>query len=331
MSQESPTDAVAVGAASAAEVFALLERARQQRPSATSAADPAKRAPMRSRARSQGLVGVVSLARESTAGPFWQPLLASACCSLLRVGYEPFRCDLEPESNAAAAALRDRCGSGTCGLVVVGATSRDEPVLGPLLAIGIPVALVDFDRLGDRVAHVMSNNLEGMASVVRHLFRLGCRRIATLAGPAWTLPGADRLLGYRSAISALGLEEREQYVVEGIFAPAEGRAGCETLLALREPPDAIACASDTLAVGAIVALEQAGLSVPRDVAVTGFDDVGFARRMRPSLTTVRQDAVGLAGAAVDALLRMIDDPAAAPSTTLLPTQLVVRQSSCALG
>jgi DNA-binding LacI/PurR family transcriptional regulator len=325
MSQDRSTGARRGGPPGAVEIFAVLERAGSEARSG-SGVERDVRLPARARDPARTPVGVVSLARESTSGPFWQPLVAAVCWRLLRSGCEPLRYALDPGPEGAAVPACHA--SEARGLVVVGATGRDEPALERLLASGLPAVLVDHDLIGERIAHVMSNNLEGMASVVRHLLRLGRRRIATLAGPSWALPGTDRLLGYRSAISALDLEEREEYVVEaGSFSHRDGLVGAEALLALPEPPDAIAAASDTLAVGAIVAAEQAGLRVPDDLAVTGFDDVGFARRMRPALTTVRQDVAGLAAAAVGALLTMMGDAAAAPSTQLLPTELVVRESS----
>jgi LacI family transcriptional regulator len=98
------------------------------------------------------------------------------------------------------------------------------------------------------------------------------------------------------------------------------------LLALSKPPDAIAAASDMCAIGAVLAIEEAGLSVPEDIAVTGCDDAPFAQLLRPPLTTVRQDAFGLGRAAADGILKMLDEPDSPPPAILLPTELVVRES-----
>src|SRR5450759_2815323 len=101
-----------------------------------------------------------------------------------------------------------------------------------------------------------------------------------------TRPAIDRLLGYRSELDRLGLEQRPEYVVESDFTPASGYEQMKRLLALPEPPDAVAAVSDLTAVGAIVAIEEIGLRVPEDIAVVGFGDSPFAPVMRPALTTV---------------------------------------------
>jgi len=82
-----------------------------------------------------------------------------------------------------------------------------------------------------------------------------------------------------------------------------------------------------MAIAAMVAIEEAGLHVPEDIAVTGFDDADFAASVRPSLTTVRQDAAGLGTAAAEAILRMLEHPDAPPPTLVLPGELIIRESS----
>jgi len=82
-----------------------------------------------------------------------------------------------------------------------------------------------------------------------------------------------------------------------------------------------------MAIGAMVAIEKAGLRVPEDVAVTGFDDIELASVLNPSLTTVRQDAVAMGTAATEAIVQMLADPASAPPVVIVPTKLVVRESS----
>jgi LacI family transcriptional regulator len=96
---------------------------------------------------------------------------------------------------------------------------------------------------------------------------------------------------------------------------------------LPERPDAITCAGDVMAIAAMVAAAEAGLRVPEDVAVTGFDDAPFAATVKPSLTTVRQDTIGLGTAAAEAILRMLKHPDEPPPTFVIPTELIIRESS----
>ena len=141
-----------------------------------------------------------------------------------------------------------------------------------------------------------------------------------------TLPATDRLFGYRSELSRLGLDQRPEYVVEGDYYHGTGYQRTKQLLALPEPPDAIVAASDMMAAGAIVAIEETGLRVPDDIAVVGFDDAPFASAMKPALTTVRQNALGLGMAAADSVLAMLDNPDDPPPVVIFPTELVVRES-----
>ncbi len=183
-----------------------------------------------------------------------------------------------------------------------------DPECEPILSSGLPVIFVDNDVIGEYAGSVMSNNVESMATIVNHLYETGRRRIAHISGHYNTRPGTDRLLGYRSELERLRLPAPPEYVVEGDFFHDSGFDAAKLLLALPEQPDSIACASDSMAVGAMAAIEQAGLRVPEDIAVTGFDDADYAATVRPSLTTVRQDTIGMGTAAAEAVLRMLDKP-----------------------
>lgn len=211
--------------------------------------------------------------------------------------------------------------------IVAWAIASDDPECEPILSSGLPTMFVDNDVLGEHAGSVMSNNVESMAKAVNHLYETGRRRIAHISGHFNTRPGTDRLLGYRSELERLGLPAPEEYVIEGDFFHDSGFEATQRLLALSEPPDAIACASDSMAVGAMAAIEQAGLRVPDDIAVTGFDDAEYAATVIPALTTMRQDPLGMGTATAEAILRMLDDPGSSPPVVLIETQLIVRESS----
>jgi LacI family transcriptional regulator len=279
------------------------------------------------------LVGIVTMSPvlQHTTHSFYSPLLASLRARLLEAGCDVVagaRSPREGPSSDPFAVERWRR-LGAAGLIAIG-IGHDDAGLRVVLESGMPTVFVDLDVLGKRSGYVMSNNLAAMAGVVRHLHALGRRRIATITGLLDASPGADRLLGYRSGLASVELRERDEYVVAGDYLHRSGYEATQRLLALPEPPDAVAAASDTMAVGAIVAVEQAGLRVPADIAVTGFDDSSFARLMRPALTTVRQDVGGLGVAAAEALLEMLDRPEQPPPAVLLPTRLIVRES-CGAG
>ena len=204
------------------------------------------------------------------------------------------------------------------GVVALAVDDAEDPELRKLLASGTPVVAVDLVVAGEHASYVVSDNLAGARLAVRHLHELGHRRIATIAGLSHTKPAADRLLGYRAELQELGLERRAEYEAQGDFYMQSGETAMRALLALPEPPTAVFAASDLMAVGALKAVEAAGLRCPGDVAIVGFDDIQLAENLTPPLTTIRQDKRGVGAAAARSLVQMIDDPQASPPVLHAP-------------
>jgi LacI family transcriptional regulator len=212
------------------------------------------------------------------------------------------------------------------GIVLMG-VDRLDPEVAKLLDAQIPLIGVDIDVTGATATYVASDNVGGARLAVRHLHGLGHRRIATIAGPQDSKPGVDRLVGFHAELQALGLEGRPEYEQVGDWYTDSGEQAMQALLALPEPPTAVFAAADLMAVGAMKAAREAGLSVPEDLAVVGFDDIQLASLIDPALTTVRQDKVGLGRAAAWALLKQIENPELTSAALTLPVELVVRTSS----
>jgi LacI family transcriptional regulator len=215
---------------------------------------------------------------------------------------------------------------GVDGVIVLAVDNAEEPELQKLIASGTPVVAVDLMLEGGRASYVASDNLGGARLAVRHLHGLGHTRIATISGLAHTKPAADRLLGYRAELRELGLAPRPEYEAQGDFYMESGEAAMRELLALPEPPTAVFAASDLMAVGAVKALDEAGLRCPDDVAIVGFDDIQLADLVSPALTTIRQDKLGLGAAAARSLVRLIEGNDTVPPVWTLPVELVVRDS-----
>jgi len=230
---------------------------------------------------------------------------------------------------------------GLEGVVLMG-VDEQSPAVAALLASGRPCVGIDLPLVGARTSYVTSDNRAGAASAVAHLYSLGHRRIATVTGPMHLLPSIERLAGYQHQCARSGLPDRREYVVHGDFFLTSGYVAMQQLLALPEPPTAVFLASDEMAVGALHAAMDAGLRVPHDVSVIGYDDVEAAALVRPALTTVAQDWLALAASAVGNLTQLMaatDAPGVAvdgaagaawrPQTVpprLLPTHLVIRDS-----
>jgi len=207
-------------------------------------------------------------------------------------------------------------------------TDPENPEVRRLVRSELPTVGVDVELDGPATTFVMSDNNDGAAKAVRYLHSLGHRRIATITGQLETKPGVDRLKGYRQALQATGLAYRDEYVAYGDFYVESGRRAMADLLSLDEPPTAVFAASDMMALGAIRAAGDAGLNVPADISVIGFDDIQLADHMNPPLTTVRQDKAGLGVAAGTALMRLIDgEQDAVQPSTVLPVELIRRGST----
>jgi LacI family transcriptional regulator len=215
---------------------------------------------------------------------------------------------------------------GAEGIVVI-SLPHDHPETKALVESDLPCVAIDIDMIGPHSGFVMSDNVDGGMQAVRHLADRGCERIAFLGGHGPERPSIDRRFGYQSELARLGLEQREDYVRMAKWDHHLAYDETRSLLGLEPRPDGIFCSSDVMAIGAIAAIRDAGLRVPEDVAVVGFDDIAFARLLGPSLSTIRQSQLKLAGAAIDALERMIERPDEPPPVSILPVELIVRESS----
>jgi LacI family transcriptional regulator len=209
------------------------------------------------------------------------------------------------------------------GVVVVSARVGD-PLIPRLLHDQIPFATTGRRLHHPEVSYVDVDNVRGAHMAVDCLLSLGRRRIATISGPLSMVPSLDRRRGYEAALRAAGLLINEDLIAEGDFTEAGGHVAMQGLLS--QKPDAVFVASDLMAVGALRALHQAGLRIPDDVAVVGFDDAPVAAYTDPPLTTVRQPVYELGVTAVNLLLRLLENEVEGPLRTILTTELVIRAS-----
>lgn len=196
----------------------------------------------------------------------------------------------------------------------------------------LPVVMLAGPREIDRLDHIEVANHEGQAELTRHLVEgHGLTRLAFVGGMADSPDAEARFQGHRAACAAAGLPVPDEPDVRGELTQAEGRAAVRRLLARDAGrPQAVLFANDQMAVGGLHALEQAGLRVPEDVVVTGFDGIPLGRMARPTLTTVRQPIRGLGEEAVELLLKRLAEPERAPESVVLPVE-IVRRESCGCG
>ena len=202
----------------------------------------------------------------------------------------------------------------------------DDGLSRTLEARGVPTVCGGRPEAGSPPVVVDVENRTGGRLAVAHLLARGRRRIGVVAGPLDMSSGRDRLQGARDAMTAAGLDPGDLRVVPGDYSEASGEVGMRALLTTGPTPDAVFAASDLMAVGVLRVLREAGLAVPGDVAVVGFDDAPVCRHTEPELTTVSQPVVEMGSVMAGLLIDRIAGRAV-PAETVLPTRLVVRGST----
>ena len=193
------------------------------------------------------------------------------------------------------------------------------------MAERVPVVLA-CEYIDGAVSQVSIDNVGAAMDATRHLIQLGHRRIAYVNGPPDVILSRDRLRGYTLALQQAGLPVLEELIAPGTFYLESGVEAARRLLGLPEPPTAVFCANDEMAIGFIRAAEAMGRRVPGDVAVVGFDDIRFAAFYRPALTTVAQPMYEIGRRAAQLLLDQVGGRADGPQSIVLPHRLVVRES-----
>jgi LacI family transcriptional regulator len=214
------------------------------------------------------------------------------------------------------------------GLLVIEPEGTLDYIAG-LHRHGLPVVLID-DR-GGRAGFpsVGTTNVEGGAQAARHLLQADRRRVAMITGPDSFECARERSQGFCAVLVDAGLTLDPDLAVDGEFSFDGGLRAAQRLLAGGPRFDAVFAHNDLSAAGAIHAFRAAGLRVPDDVAVVGFDDIPLARHTDPSLTTIHQPLIDMGEAAARMLVAAIDGQAHASETALLPTNLVIRDSTTA--
>jgi DNA-binding LacI/PurR family transcriptional regulator len=208
--------------------------------------------------------------------------------------------------------------------VLILSLKLDNAEITSMREAGIRVVLIDQRHEG--LPTIAINDVQGGHMATRHLIELGHRRTAFLGDPLGEPLGftssADRMLGYKQALSEFGLPIRESYIVNGPHGLMESRQLARQLLSLPEPPTAIFAASDTQAMGVLEAARELGRSVPHELSVIGFDDIEVAAYL--NLTTIRQPLFETGVRGVELLLAlMVDEPPTRISETM-PIELIVR-------
>jgi LacI family transcriptional regulator len=258
-------------------------------------------------------------------GEFFSEVIRGIDLAARRAGYHLLVSgshDAERDMDAALRSMRGRVD----GLIVM-APEMETATAVRSLPEKFPVVLLNPGDDGRPFDAITIANHEGASAMVRHLIGAGHRRVAILKGAARNHDAAERLRGWRDALALAGLAHGPELELEGDFSEESGVAAVARLLALAPRPTAHFASNDAMARGAMSALREAGLRVPEDVAVAGFDDIPMARYVEPPLSSVHVDIASLGERSARRLLERIEGGATLrPAHEVLPATLVVRRS-----
>ncbi len=210
------------------------------------------------------------------------------------------------------------------GIVVICSDPQD-PQVQEMINSTIPIVVIDMNK--QNCSLVFSDNIEGGKLAVNYLHTLGHTKIAHIAGDALTDAGAERIKGFKKAMNELNLPIQEGYLINGgLFSIGEGKAAMEKLLMLDDVPTAVFVAGDHMAIGAIEAIKERGLSVPEDISIIGYDDIEMAAYITPKLTTIKQDTDMIGYQAAKLLMKQIIQKKKLITSKRIPVELIIRDS-----
>lgn len=274
------------------------------------------------RARQTHTLGVLL---PNSANPFFAEVLLGIEAACFDLGYNIILGNANDDPQRELFYLEVLLSKQVDGILLVSTGGYGE-ALEILERHDAPVIMVDRWPGALQIDAVLTDNEGGGLLATRYLLSLGHRRIGCITGPSLLTPSAARVTGYRRALREAGLEVDETLIVGGDFQHQSGYRACQQLLALPEPPTAIFVCNDMMAVGALCAVHEAGLSVPADVSVIGFDDISLASYTVPRLTTIAQPSYEMGRIAVERLIQRLQHGDLPVSHEQLPVSLVERDS-----
>jgi len=257
--------------------------------------------------------------------PLFPPIIRGVQDAAEAAGYTVITANTDDEEGKERDALRMMQGRSIDGVIITTAR-REDPVVEQCIENDIPFVLVNRTVDRDGVNAVVLDEDFGIRSVLDHLIGLGHSRIAHVAGPQRTSTGFHRARAFSDWLNIQGLKADLSEMTER-FTIEEGRRACARLWARDSQLTAVVAGNDLLALGCIDAMKDAGLAVPGDVSITGYDDMLFLERMSPALTTVQVPKYEMGSQAMKTLLEMMGGEAKAPVVLRMQPKLVVRGST----
>ena len=273
----------------------------------------------------------IGLVVTDIANPFFTTIARGVEDAARAQGYAVMFCNTDESEAEEIEYVRVLIQRQVDGVLLVPATDSSAS-LELLRKHGLPVVVLDRRLTAGGTDEVRTDSEAGAHSAVRYLLDLGHRRIAVLTGPETVSTSADRVAGYRRAMTEEGLKPEDELVVFGGYNVASGYEMTQRILGIDPRPTAMFAANNFIAFGAIRALRQAGMRTPEDMSIAVFDDLPPGWVFDPFLTVVSQPAYEIGKQAAELMLeRLAGKAPAEPRTIVLPSELITRRSTAPLN
>jgi LacI family transcriptional regulator len=285
------------------------------------------------KSRSTSTVGLIV---GNICNPFFSTIVRAVEGTLIKRGYNLIVCDSDEDVRKETSHIQVLFQRRVDGIIVSPTASQDgtRSKAGRIISErGIPLILIDRVLSGVRAPTIASDNIEGALGASKYLTKLGHKRIGVIVGRRALGSMTARVEGCRRAIASAGIRFDEHLVIDGIDVGVQGGYyAAQQLLALNPPPTAIIAMNNLLVLGALNAVRDKGLKIPRDISMIGWDDFDAASHLRVPLTVVDQPAAAMGTMAAEHLLRLMSgETADQPLEILLRCSLIIRESCAALG
>ena len=278
------------------------------------------------RTLASGRSNIIGLLVSDISNPFFPELVKSIEAAAFEHGYNLMLFNTNYDAKRAADYVRRLIELKVAGVALM--TAELEPALIDELANKqVRTVFNDIGIVGENMSNIVLDYSAGIEEAVRHLVSLGHEKIAHIAGSSRIRSGVIRREAFVDAMKRYLPNEKKLLIVEGDFRIESGRMAATEILESKKLPTAVVVANDMMALGAMQEFKAAGLKIPQDISIVGFDDIAFASLSEPPLTTICSPRVEIGRRAIEALITTIKTPNQQGVEIRIPTYLITRKST----
>ncbi|NDV18480.1 LacI family DNA-binding transcriptional regulator [Pseudodesulfovibrio sp. JC047] len=267
----------------------------------------------------------------TSRNPFFAEVVHAVERRCYERGYTLFLCNTEGDIHRMEANLDALEEKRVDGLLLLCSEVNDDVITLLEAERSVPIVIFDWGPESDIVDRIYDNSPYGAQLATEHLLAHGHRAIGCVTGPAGRRSAEERLAGFRTTMTEVGLPIREEWIIEGDYECEGGVRAMQQLADLHDRPSAVFVCNDMMALGMMSEAFRLGIRVPLDISLVGYDDIYIARHATPSLTTIHQPKNQLAAMAVDTLIDRLGSKRAKGKIIKIEPRLVDRESVCQLG